>query len=92
MTNPCIDIDLSTAQNFVKKYNEILKEMNDLYYADSAKGYDPLSDEEKEAMSDSQIEKWENKISVEFSVTFSGFQSSVFPHSFHFSDIGKSQP
>ena len=52
----------NTIKNFVKKYNEILKEMNDLYYADSAKGYDPLSDEEKEAMSDSQIEKWENKI------------------------------
>ena len=52
----------NTIKNFVKKYNEILKEMNDLYYADSAKGYDPLSDEEKEVMSDSQIEKWENKI------------------------------
>ena len=33
----------NTIKNFVKKYNEILKEMNELYYADSAKGYDPLS-------------------------------------------------
>lgn len=49
-------------KNFVKKYNEILKEMNDLYNADSARGYDPLTDEEKETMSDDQIEKWENKI------------------------------
>lgn len=51
-----------TIKNFVNKYNEILQEMNDLYYADSARGYDPLSDDEKEAMTESQIEKWETKI------------------------------
>jgi flagellar hook-associated protein 2 len=49
-------------KNFVKEYNSILKEMNTLYYADVAKGYEPLTDEEKEAMSDDQIEKWETKI------------------------------
>ncbi|WP_066711942.1 flagellar filament capping protein FliD [Clostridium sp. Marseille-P299] len=49
-------------KNFVKNYNEILKELNTLYYADSASGYDPLSDDEKEAMTDAQIEKWETKI------------------------------
>lgn len=49
-------------KNFIKSYNEILKEMNTLYYADSARGYDPLSDDEREAMTDSQIEKWETKI------------------------------
>ena len=49
-------------KNFVKEYNEILKEMNELYYANSAKGYEPLSDEERESMTDSQIEKWETKI------------------------------
>lgn len=51
-----------TIKNFINKYNEILKEMNELYYADSARGYDPLSDDEKDAMTDSQIEKWETKI------------------------------
>lgn len=51
-----------TIKSFVTKYNEILQEMNDLYYADSARGYDPLSDDEKEAMTESQIEKWETKI------------------------------
>lgn len=51
-----------TIKSFVNKYNEILKEMNELYYADSSRGYDPLSDDEKEAMTDSQIEKWETKI------------------------------
>lgn len=48
--------------NFVKKYNEVLQSVNDLYYAASAKGYDVLTDEEKELMSEKQIEKWEDKI------------------------------
>ena len=51
-----------TIKQFVKDYNEVLKEMNTLYNAESSKGYDPLTDEEKEAMSEDQIEKWEKKI------------------------------
>lgn len=57
-----IDSAYNMIKDFVTEYNAILKEMNELYYADSAKGYDPLSDEEKEAMTDDQIEKWEAKI------------------------------
>lgn len=49
-------------KKFVTNYNAILKELNTLYYADSARGYAPLSDDEREAMTDSQIEKWETKI------------------------------
>lgn len=49
-------------KDFVKEYNSIIKEMNELYYADSARGYEPLDDDEKEAMTDDQIEKWETKI------------------------------
>lgn len=49
-------------KSFVKSYNELLKEMNELFYADSAAGYEPLSDDDKEAMSDDEIEKWEDKI------------------------------
>lgn len=49
-------------KDFLKQYNELLKEMNEAYYADSARGYDPLTDEEKEAMTDDQVEKWEKKI------------------------------
>lgn len=49
-------------KSFVSKYNEVLGEINELFYAGSAKGYDVLTDEEREAMSDEQIEKWENKI------------------------------
>lgn len=49
-------------KDFIKSYNDILKEMNTLYYATSSKGYEPLSDDEKEQMTDDQIEKWETKI------------------------------
>lgn len=49
-------------KNFFKGYNELINEMDKLYNADSAKGYEPLTDEEKDAMSDSEVEKWEKKI------------------------------
>lgn len=49
-------------KNFFKEYNTLINKMDKLYNADSAKGYDPLTDEEKDAMSDSAIEEWENKI------------------------------
>ncbi len=34
-----------------------MKEMNTLYNADSAKGYEPLTSQEKEAMSDDEVKK-----------------------------------
>lgn len=49
-------------KNFVKSYNEILSEITTNYEAPSAKGFSPLTDEQKESMTDSQIEKWESKI------------------------------
>ncbi len=51
-----------TIKDFLSEYNALLKEMNSYYNADSAKGYDVLSDDEKEAMKDSEVEKWEDKI------------------------------
>ena len=47
---------------FLKDYNSIINEMDKLYNADSAKGYEPLTDDEKDAMSDSEVEKYEQKI------------------------------
>lgn len=44
------------------EYNKLIEEMNKLYDADSARGYDPLTDEQKEAMTETDIENWENKI------------------------------
>lgn len=49
-------------KDFLAQYNEVINEMTKLYNADSAKGYEPLTDDEKEAMSEEEIEKWEKKI------------------------------
>ena len=49
-------------KKFVKEYSELINEMDKLYNADSAKGYEPLTDDEKDAMSDKEVEKWETKI------------------------------
>lgn len=49
-------------KNFFTSYNALINEMNSLYNADSAKGYEPLTDDEKDQMSDSEVEKWEEKI------------------------------
>ncbi len=49
-------------KDFLTEYNNIINEITKLYNADSAYGYDPLTDDEKDAMSDTEIEKWETKI------------------------------
>ncbi len=49
-------------KDFLSEYNSIINELTSLYNADSAKGYEPLTDDEKDEMSDSEIEKWETKI------------------------------
>ncbi len=49
-------------KDFFKKYNELIKEMDTLYNADTAKGYEPLTDEEKDALSETEVEQWEKKI------------------------------
>ncbi len=51
-----------TIKDFITEYNEIINEVAKRYGADSARDYDVLSDEEKESMTDEQIENWENKI------------------------------
>ncbi len=49
-------------KNVIKQYNELIKEIDTLYNAASAKDYEPLTSEEKSAMTDDEIEKWEEKI------------------------------
>ena len=51
-----------TIKKFIKGYNELINEMDKLYNADSSKGYEPLTSDEKKEMSDSEIEDWEKKI------------------------------
>lgn len=49
-------------KGFLKQYNELINEMDKLYGAESAKDYEPLTDDEKSAMSEDAVEKWEQKI------------------------------
>lgn len=49
-------------KDFITEYNDIMNEMTKLYGADSARKYTMLSDEEKEAMSEEEVEKWEGTI------------------------------
>ena len=49
-------------KNFFSEYNKLINEMDSLYNADAAKGYDPLLSEEKKELSDSEVEEWEKKI------------------------------
>lgn len=57
-----VDAVYDSIKSFITEYNSILDEMNKLYHAASSKGYDPLTDDEKEAMTENQIELWEGKI------------------------------
>lgn len=47
--------------DFVEKYNEIYEKISDKLSEKTYKDYYALTDEEKEAMSDTEIEKWEAK-------------------------------
>lgn len=49
-------------KNFFKEYNELINSIDKSFNAEFAKGFEPLTDEEKEEMSDKEIEKWEQKI------------------------------
>ena len=61
-TEDDVDGIYDMVKSFLKEYNSIINEMDKLYNAESAKGYEPLTDDEKEAMSDSEVEKYETKI------------------------------
>ena len=60
--NTDIDGIYDKVKNFVKEYNSLITEMNKLYNADSSRGYDPLTSEEKDAMTEEDIKNWETKI------------------------------
>lgn len=49
-------------KNFLKEYNSLINEMDKLYNAEETKDYEPLTEDEKKEMSDSDVEKWEAKI------------------------------
>ncbi len=49
-------------KGFFADYNEVMNSMLGAYNAASSKGYEPLTDEQKEVMTEQQIEDWETKI------------------------------
>ena len=61
-TQDDVDGIYDMVKNFLSEYNSLINEMDKLYNAESASDYEPLTDEEKEAMSESEIEKYETKI------------------------------
>jgi len=61
-TEADIDAVYDNIKEFFKEYNTLIMAMDTAYNADSSKGYEPLTSEEKEAMTDDEVEKWEKKI------------------------------
>lgn len=49
-------------KGFLKEYNSVINELDKLYNAESSTSYDPLLSEEKEALTDTEISEWEDKI------------------------------
>lgn len=49
-------------KGLIKEYTSLINELDKLYNADSASKYTVLTSEEKEEMSDEEVEKWEGKI------------------------------
>ncbi|SEF54082.1 flagellar filament capping protein FliD [Lachnospira multipara] len=61
-TDTDIDGIYDFVKGFITDYNKLIKEMDVKYNAASAKGFEPLTSEEKDSMSDDEVEKWETKI------------------------------
>ncbi len=49
-------------KKLLKEYNDLMKDLAKEYNSDPAKKYKMLTDEQKDALSDSEVEDWENKI------------------------------
>ena len=49
-------------KDFFTQYNNVINDLDSKYNADSAKGYEPLTDEERTAMGETAANKYEDKI------------------------------
>ena len=59
-TDTDVDAIYDKIKNFFKEYNELITELSTKYNAASAGEYEPLTKEEEEELSETQLEKWEN--------------------------------
>lgn len=58
-TDTDVDAIYDKIKNFFKEYNELMTEISTKYNAASAGDYEPLTEEEQEELSETQLEKWE---------------------------------
>lgn len=56
-----VDEVFNNIKNFVDKYNELIEKINTEIREERDSDYMPLTDDQKEAMSEKEIEKWEEK-------------------------------
>ncbi len=90
-------------KNLISEYNSLVNEMDALYNADSASGYEPLTDEEKDSISESEAEEIEELIKASllsndstvnsvmnsmYSVMIQGIESTTTGETMYLSDFG----
>ena len=61
-TDKDVDAIYDMIKDFFKEYNDLIKEMDTKYNAESASDYNVLTDDEKSSMSEDEVEKWNDKI------------------------------
>ena len=60
-SEPDVESILTSVTKFVDEYNKLIEELNAKIREPNYRDFDPLTDEEKEALSEDQIKKWEEK-------------------------------
>lgn len=60
-TSTDVDAILDTIVKFVNKYNEVIEKINGKLTEERFRNFPPLTDEQKEEMTEKQIELWEEK-------------------------------
>ncbi|MBB6445132.1 flagellar hook-associated protein 2 [Bacillus benzoevorans] len=60
-TTTDVDTVFNSVKTFVDKYNEVIEKIQGELKEERYRSYQPLSNKEKEAMSDKQVELWEEK-------------------------------
>lgn len=60
-STPDVDSILGSITKFVDEYNKLIEDLNTQIRETKYKDYQPLTDQEKESLSEDQIKKWEEK-------------------------------
>ena len=55
------DSIIESVKQFVEDYNKMIDQLNDLYYETKYSDYEPLTSSQQSSMTESQIEKWNEK-------------------------------